>query len=629
VRKSIVLVLFALTVAAGLAASSGPAAHAGNAGPMRDGGRGLWFKRACSSPLLAFGACGAQVVTNGAGTPLASASPPPSAYGPTQFHTAYNLPAAAPNAQTIGIVDAYDDPNIEADLATFSTQYGLPPCTTANGCFTKINQNGSPSYPAANANWALEISLDVEIAHAMCQNCKILLVEATTASFANLGAAENEAAARGATVISNSWGGREYSTEGTDESRYFNHPGIAITASTGDSGYGVEFPSSSRYVTAVGGTTLKLNPDNSWLSETAWADTGSGCSFYITKPSWQKDTSCSHRTDADVAADADPNTGAAVYDSVPYSGQSGWFQVGGTSLASPLIASAYALAGNEASLNGASTAYADTSALHDVTSGSNGFCGGSYLCTAKAGYDGPTGLGSPNGLGAFGGSGGGGSPPPPPPPTPDFSLGMTPTTSTVTAGTNAVFNLNVSASGGFSGPVDFSETGLPNALFSPASVNTSGSASLTVGTTNVGAGSYPFTVTARATTSGGTITHSVDGTLVVQASAPPPPPPPPPSGDFSLSVSPTYGTIWSTSTSTYKVTITPTGGFSSPVTFSASGLLTAMSGSFSPNPATSSSTFTLVANGVPLGRFGAMARLTITGTSGTLSHSVTLPVFVS
>ncbi len=533
-RKSIVLVVSAIAIAIALAASAGPAARAGGGSPMRDGGHGFWFVRACGAPGAAFGACGAQVVTNSAGTPLVTnPAPPPTAYGPAQFHTAYNLPMTAPSTQTIAIVDAYDDPNIEADLGAFSTNYGLLPCTTANGCFKKVSQIGGTSYPAANSDWALEVSLDVETAHAMCQNCKILLVEASSASLANLGAAENEAAALGANVISNSWGASEYSTEANDEARYFNHPGVAITASTGDNGFGVQFPAASRYVTAVGGTTLTLNSDNTWKSETVWSGSGSGCSAYISKPAWQTGASCARRTVADVSADADPNTGAAVYDSFAYQGQSGWFQVGGTSLAAPLIASTYALAGNASSLNAGSTPYANTGALHDVTSGSNGNCGGTYLCTAKPGYDGPTGLGTPNGLAAFGGSGGGS---PPPPPASDFSLGVSPSSSTVTAGTNAVFNLTVGATGGFSSEVDFSVTGLPNAVFAPASVTGSGSATMTVTTGGVSPGSYFFTVSGTS----GTTTHTASGTLVIQAAQAPPPPP---QANFSISVSPTSRTI--------------------------------------------------------------------------------------
>jgi hypothetical protein len=621
VRKSIVLVVSAISIALTVAASGGPSARAGGNGPIRDGGRGVWFVRACGAPSTRFGACGAQVVTNSAGKPLVtSAAPPPNAYGPAQFHTAYHLPTLAPSFQTIAIVDAYDDPTIEADLGTFSANYGLPACTTANGCFKKVNQTGGTTYPVANANWSLEISLDVETAHAMCQNCRILLVEASSASLASLGTAENEAVALGANVISNSWGAFEYSSETIDEARYFNHPGVAITASTGDDGYGVQFPASSRYVTAVGGTTLTLNPDNTWKSESAWSGSGSGCSGLIPKPVWQTDKLCTHRTVADVAADADPNTGAAVYDSVPYSGQSGWFQVGGTSLAAPLIASVYALSGSAGSVNAGSAPYANPAALHDVTSGSNGGCGGNYLCTAGPGYDGPTGLGTPNGLAAFSGSGGG-SPPPPPPPS-DFSVGLSPSSWTVTAGQNAVYTVNVGITGSFSGTVTFSASGLPNAVFAPASVTGGGSSTLTVGTTGVSPGTYPFTVTG---TSGQT-THSASGTLVVQAAQGPPPPA---QGDFSISVSPSSRSILPTSTTTYTVTITPSNGFGGAVALSATGFPGGISGSFSPSSTTSTSTFTVTANNASAGRFGARATLTITGTSGSLSHSTTLVLIVS
>jgi subtilase family serine protease len=342
--------------------------------------------------------CHALVVTDAEGNPNATSGP--TGYGPAQFHGAYGLPATASTAQTIAIVDAYDDPNIESDLGVYDQQFGLPACTTANGCFQKVDQNGGTSYPTKNSGWDLEIALDVETAHQTCQNCKVILVEASSNSLANLGAAENTAARLGANVISNSYGGNEYSGEVSDSSTYFNHPGVAITVSSGDSGYGVEFPAASQYVTAVGGTTLRLTSGNARSSETAWSSAGSGCSAYIAKPSWQTDGGCSRRTVADVSADADPNTGAAVYDSVRYQGQRGWFQVGGTSLAAPLVAGVYALAGNAGSVNYGSYPYSHTSSLFDVTSGSNGSCG-SYLCNAGAGFDGPTGLGTPNGTGGF------------------------------------------------------------------------------------------------------------------------------------------------------------------------------------------------------------------------------------
>jgi subtilase family serine protease len=358
------------------------------------------YRAVCPAAAVGAAHCHAFVVTDANGNPTASSSPVAGAYGPVQFHTGYGLPTTSTAAQTIAIVDAYDDPNIESDLAVYDAQYGLPSCTTANGCFRKVNQTGGTNYPRTNSGWALEIALDVETAHAICQNCKILLVEASSNSLANLGAAVNEAAVLGANVISNSYGGSEYSSETNDQNTYYNHPGVAITASSGDGGFGVEFPAASQYVTAVGGTTLRLTAGNVYAGETAWSGAGSGCSAYIAKPSWQKDTGCSTRSVADVSADADPNTGASVYDSVRYQGRAGWFQVGGTSLAAPLVGAVYALAGNAASVTYGSYPYTHTSSLHDVTSGSNGSCG-SYLCTAGAGYDGPTGLGSPNGTGGF------------------------------------------------------------------------------------------------------------------------------------------------------------------------------------------------------------------------------------
>lgn len=353
----------------------------------------------CPGPAAAGTArCHSHVTTDRNGNPNASGSP--SGYGPAQFQTAYNLPSSsAGSGQTIAIVDAYDDPNIESDLGVYSAQFGLPSCTTANGCFKKVNQTGGSSYPSKNAGWALEISLDVEIAHALCPNCKILLVEATTNSFTNLLAAEDYARAH-ANVASNSWGGGESSGE-TSYDSHFSAIGEPTTFSSGDGGYGVEYPAASQYVTAVGGTTLNLNSNNTRKSETVWSGAGSGCSAYEPKPSWQKDTGCGRRTVADVAADADPNSGAAIYDTVRYQGRSGWFQVGGTSLASPIIASVYALAGNGSSTVDGSYPYSHTSSLFDVTSGSNGTCSPAYLCTGEVGYDGPTGNGTPVGVNAF------------------------------------------------------------------------------------------------------------------------------------------------------------------------------------------------------------------------------------
>ena len=345
------------------------------------------------------GRCHARVISDTHGNPHAGSTPPASALGPAELRDAYKLTSSGSSSVTIAIVDAYDDPNIESDLNVYGSQYGLPSCTTANGCFRKVDQRGGTRYPKANAGWALEIALDVEVAHGICPACKILLVEADSNSFANLNAAEQRAITMGATVVSNSWGGNEFSSESSQDG-YYKHLGIPTTFSSGDSGYGVEYPAASPWVTAVGGTHLVRDSSTArgWR-ETTWSGAGSGCSAYEAKQSWQTDTGCSRRTVADVSADADPNTGAAVYSSVRYYGQSGWYQVGGTSLASPIVAAIYALAGGNTSY--ATDLYSHTSSLFDVVSGSNGNCGGSYLCTAGTAYDGPTGLGTPNGVSAF------------------------------------------------------------------------------------------------------------------------------------------------------------------------------------------------------------------------------------
>ncbi|HXD63321.1 MAG TPA: hypothetical protein VNV17_01830, partial [Solirubrobacteraceae bacterium] len=305
-----------------------------------------------------------------------------------------------------------------SDLATFRKAYGLPACTTANGCFKQVNQNGATSpLPSGDYGWAEEESLDVDAVSSACPTCHILLVEASSASTAALSKAENSAAkAAGVVAISNSYGGSEASSETSSDGSY-NHPGLAITVSSGDDGFGVEYPAASQFVTAVGGTTLTQASNTRGWTESAWSGAGSGCSSFEPKPSWQHDTGCAKRTVADVSADADPNSGLGVYDTYNNCGSSsscdilieegvaegldGWAQVGGTSLSSPLIASVYALAGNTAAITYGSFPYSHTTSLFDVTSGSNGSCSPSYLCTAGTGYDGPTGLGTPNGTGAF------------------------------------------------------------------------------------------------------------------------------------------------------------------------------------------------------------------------------------
>jgi subtilase family serine protease len=369
---------------------------------------GISVTAACSAPTPGHAGCFALKVS---GSPHLSAATGQAGYHPADLQAAYKLNPKKGKGQTIAIVDAFDNPNAEADLAVYRSTFGLSPCTTANGCFTKINQAGAASpLPVANKGWAEEISLDLDMASAVCPNCKILLVEGTTNSFANLAAAVNEAAVMGATVISNSYGANEFAGETSYASSY-NHPGIPITVSSGDSAYPAhaQFPADLATVTAVGGTALKPAGNARGFTESVWLTqltatgnegAGSGCSLYIAKPAWQHDTDCAMRTVADVSAVADPATGVTVYDT--YGGDSGWLVFGGTSASAPIIAGVYALAGNGATINDASFAYANVTRLYDVKVGFNGItCGTSYLCNAKKGYDGPTGLGTPKGVGAF------------------------------------------------------------------------------------------------------------------------------------------------------------------------------------------------------------------------------------
>ncbi|WP_328513708.1 S53 family peptidase [Streptomyces mirabilis] len=402
-------------------ASAAPAAKATPAATSTSSK--VTWSPACSTPAKGRMACKALRVTGGttafqkanahadAVTPKAADAATPSGYGPSNLQSAYGLTSAAASngsGETIAIVDAYNDPNAEVDLAKYRSYYGLSACTTANGCFKKVSQTGSmTSLPSSDAGWSEEISLDVDMASAICPNCNILLVEATSATMANLGKAVNEAVTLGAKYVSNSYGGSESSSDTSYDTSYFNHPGVAITVSAGDSGYGAEYPAASKYVTSVGGTALSTSSNSRGWTESVWETsstegTGSGCSSYDAKPTWQTDTGCSKRTIADVSAVADPATGVSVYDS--YGVTAGWYTFGGTSASSPIIAGVYALGGTPSSGSyPASFPYASagTSALNDVTSGSNGSCGSSYLCTAKSGYDGPTGWGTPEGVSAF------------------------------------------------------------------------------------------------------------------------------------------------------------------------------------------------------------------------------------
>jgi subtilase family serine protease len=406
------LSLLVLVGVTGMAAGGGSAAPLGAPAELP----AHLDKRVCQHAGGDLAECTALVVTQADGaSPLATTS---YLYGlnPANLASAYKWPSPASanwvwNGQTVAIVDAYDNPNAASDLAAYRTQFGLPPCTTANGCFRKVNQRGTSTPPSPNVGWGQEIDLDIEMVSAVCPGCKILLVEADSNAFTDLGAAVNQAATLGANAISNSYGtSSEFSSE-TSYEGYYNHPRIAVTVSSGDSGYGTEFPAVSRYVVAVGGTSLASASNSRGWSESAWSGAGSGCSSLIPKPSWQHDAGCGSRTVADVAAVADPNTGVAVYDSYGSSGGANWYVFGGTSVASPIIAAVYGLAANAGTVNDAATLpYGHPSSLFDVTTGSNGNCArgkkpgnssAAYLCTAGPGYDGPTGLGTPNGTGGF------------------------------------------------------------------------------------------------------------------------------------------------------------------------------------------------------------------------------------
>jgi len=363
------------------------------------GHRPMSHGRVCSGAAAAGSAsCHAHIVHDETGQPFATTGP--AGYAPADLRAAYSVTGNGTSSTIIAIVDAFGYPNAESDLAAYRRQFGLPACTTANGCFKKVNQNGvQGNYPRANTGWAQETALDLDMASAMCPGCSILLVEANSASLSNLGLAVNTAASMGAHAISNSYGGGEAGTQNAEQ--LYNYAGIAVTASSGDNGFGVEFPASSPHVTAVGGTTLtRSSATTRGFTEKTWAGAGSGCSAVYAKPTWQKDAGCARRTVADVSAVADPNTGVAVFGPSGRGNRSAWLVFGGTSVSAPLIAGIYGV--NDTAVNHGGDPYRHTASLHDVTSGSNGQCNVAYLCTAVAGYDGPTGLGTPNGIAAFG-----------------------------------------------------------------------------------------------------------------------------------------------------------------------------------------------------------------------------------
>ncbi|GAA5178927.1 hypothetical protein GCM10023322_07260 [Rugosimonospora acidiphila] len=395
----------AVTVGGSPALAAGPAGSAATVTAVAELPDGV---RAACAPSTAPGqmACTALVRTDlGAGTGVQPAAPPPPGFAPADLQAAYGLPSSySGSRQTIAVVDAFDDPNAEADLAVYRSQFGLPACTVASGCLTRVDQNGGTTFPVPDPAWANETAIDLDMVSAACPNCRILLVEANSANISDLGSAVNTAVFLGARFVSNSYAGPEDSNNLLYDNTYFNHPGVAVTVAAGDSGYGVNYPAASQYVTAVGGTTL-TRTGTGWRgwSESAYGLASAGCSAYDPKPAWQHDTGCANRSVADVATVADPATGVAYYNSF---NAAGWLVGGGTSVGAPLVAAAYGLAGTPPSTGyPAAYPYAGAAILNDVTAGTDGTCSVTYLCNAGTGYDGPTGLGTPQGPMSFSSTG--------------------------------------------------------------------------------------------------------------------------------------------------------------------------------------------------------------------------------
>jgi subtilase family serine protease len=429
-----------------------------------------------------------------------AATASPTGLSPMQIRAAYNLPSTGGNA-TIAIVDAYDDPTVQNDLSVFSSQFGLPSITTAN-----FEKHMMASTISKDSGWALEISLDVQWAHAIAPNAKILLVEARSNSLTDLLAAVDYARNRpDVGAISMSWGGSEFNAESSYDSYFTSSNGASFFASSGDNGAGVLWPAVSPNVVGVGGTTLTFAANGSLASETAWSGSGGGLSAYEAEPSYQSlygiPGANGKRCVPDVSYDADPKSGVSVYDSTPYSGKTGWWQVGGTSAGAPQWAAIQSM-GLSASNNNfyqIAKSASCSSYFRDITSGSNGY-------TATTGYDYVTGLGSPLTTNYA------------PVATPDFSISASPSALTIQARYSGSSTITVTSLNGFSGTVSLAASGLSSAL-SPSSltVASGGSASATLSITvpsTTKTGTYAIIVTGT----NGSLSHSAAVTVNVQTS---------------------------------------------------------------------------------------------------------------
>ncbi len=360
------------------------------AGPSSTTAREAVTAAACTVPTPGAASCLSDRVQ------LSVTASAPQGLSARDLRLAYRLSMTAGGGRTVAVIGAYDDPSAAGDLAVYRRTNGLPPCTVANGCFRKVNQSGGSGLPRADAAWAGESSLDIEMVSAACAACHILLVEATTSSMADLAAAVDYAATQKVSAISNSYGSTDSSHAGA-----YDHPGIAVVAAAGDSGYGSGWPASYPSVIAVGGTTLTKAVNARGWTETAWKSAGSACATNISRPVWQNTaTGCAGKAVSDVSAVADPATGVAAYVATPYAGVRGWQVFGGTSAAAPMIAAVYAMSGRTGGYP-ASYTWSHRTGLNDITRGANGTCSIRRFCTASTGWDGPTGLGTPRGTASF------------------------------------------------------------------------------------------------------------------------------------------------------------------------------------------------------------------------------------
>jgi subtilase family serine protease len=404
----------ALTLGVALAgASVGATAVPASAkiGPSADG-----FRAACPVAKVGYLECFALYrpqtrVNRAIAEGIAGKVTHPVGLTPRDIEQAYRLPIGRHSHQTVAVSIAYNTPKLASYLAKYRKYFGLPACTVASGCFRVVNEYGNANpkrLPQSGvfSGWDLEVTLDVSMISVACPYCKILVVEAKSQSYGDLARTDDTAAAMGAQVISNSYGGRENGFAQAWAKSY-DHPGHTIVVSAGDLGYtAANFPANLSTVTAAGGTSLARAHNRRGWWETTWYDPfnggagGSGCSAYVAKPAWQHDTHCPGRTVADISAVA---TNIPIYN--PTYG--GWITVEGTSVSSPLLAGIYGLAGN-ASRIPLGYAYSHRQYLFDITRGTNSVfvsskqaCGNDYLCVAKKGYDAPTGLGTPDGIRAF------------------------------------------------------------------------------------------------------------------------------------------------------------------------------------------------------------------------------------